>query len=231
MTAWADGITFEGPGHTITSNTILDASDVGIVFFGGKNTTYRNNTIQARPGNYGMFAGIAIHPWGWGDVSGMEITGNVITSTASTTCGGIHAGINIGTHMWGAGCRTNFDSVTVGNPYTSIAECTAEPPPPQGTLCTGGACQIWAHVAAGQSLTLQNNQVTGAHVNYLIEGLDLDGTLVESGNISTAPRMSDWASSTGCWNGTGDDSWGPTEFAAHHPTLPGWTDQRIHCER
>jgi parallel beta-helix repeat protein len=227
-TGWADGITFEGPGNTITGNTILDASDVGIVFFGGKDTIISNNTIAARPGNYGAFAGIAIHPWGWGDVSGMEITDNVITNTASTTCGGIHVGINIGTHMWNWGCVGFSDRAAVGNPNV----CTADPPQPMGTLCVfGEPCQVWAHVAAGETFTLQDNTVTGAQVNYLIEGLDLVGTFVESGNISNSPRQTDWESDTGCWNGVDDDTWSTIHKAAHHPTIPGWTDQRIHCER
>jgi len=157
----------------------------------------------------------------------MVINGNVITSTANTTCGGIHTGIN-GNHMWGGGCRGYADSVSVGNPNV----CTAEPPQPMGTQCIQGEpCQIWAHVAAGETLTLKNNRVTGAQVNYLIEGLDLVGTLVESGNISNSPRQTDWDSDTGCSNGVDEDTWGTIDFTAHHPTVPGWTDQRIHCER
>jgi hypothetical protein len=27
-----------------------------------------------------------------------------------------------------------------------------------------------------------------------------------------------------------NDRWGAHHFVAHHPTLPGWTDKRIHCE-
>jgi len=223
---WSDGITFEGPGHTITGNTILDASDVGIVFFGGRDTVISNNTIQARPGNYGMFAAIAIHPWGWGDVSGLEITGNVVSNDASSSCGGIHAGINIGTHMWSGGCVGSADLVAIGNPNV----CTAEPPQPMGTQCVQGEpCQIWAYVSAGETLTLRDNHVTGAQVNYLIEGLDLVGTLIESGNISTAPRMTDWETDANCGMGGENDSWTTIDFAAHHPAIPGWTDQRIHC--
>ena len=224
---WSDGITFEGPGHTITGNTIFDASDVGIVFFGGRDTVISNNTVEARPGNYGMFAAIAIHPWGWGNVSGLEITGNVITNNASTSCGGIHTGINIGTHMWGGGCLGYADLVSVGNSNV----CTAEPPQPMGTQCLPGEpCQLWAYVAAGETLTLRDNHVIGAQVNYLIEGLDLVGALVESGNISAAPRLTDWKTDANCGMGGGFDSWTTIDFAAHHPMLPGWTDQRIHCE-
>ena len=225
--AWSDGITFEGPGHTITGNTIYDASDVGIVFFVGKDTVISNNTIEARPGNNGMFAAIAIHPWGWGDVSGLEITGNLVTNNASTSCGGIHAGINIGTHMWGGACRGYADLVSVGNPNA----CSAEPPQPFGTQCLQGEpCQVWAHVAAGETLSLRDNHVGGAQVNYLIEGLDLAGTLEETGNISTAPRLTDWKTDANCGMGGVNDSWAAIDFAAHHPSIPGWTDQRIHCE-
>jgi parallel beta-helix repeat protein len=66
--AWSDGITFTGPNHAITGNTIINPSDVGIVFFGGRNTVISSNTIQTTSGNYGAFAGIAIHAWIFGDV-------------------------------------------------------------------------------------------------------------------------------------------------------------------
>lgn len=224
---WSDGITFEGPNNTIIGNTIMDASDVGIVFFGGTDTVISNNTVIAREGNHGMFAAIAIHPWGWGDVSGLKITGNVVINDASTNCGGIHAGINIGTHMWNGGCVGWADLVAVGNPN----HCSAEPTQPNGTLCQlGEPCQLWAYVAAGKTLTLQDNQVTGAQINYLVEGLDLVGTFVESGNVSNDPRLTDWETDAGCGMGGMNDSWGPIDFAAHHPSLPGWTDQRVHCE-
>lgn len=225
---WGDGITVAGPGHLITGNTIINPSDVGIVFFGGKDTKIVNNTIQATDGNHGMFAGIAVHPWIFGDVSGGQIVGNVVTSTADTSCGGIHAGINIGTHMWGGACSRHALPSAVGNPNL----CLAEPPQPQGTLCTRGElCQVWAHVAAGETFTLMDNYVSGAQVNYLIEGLDLMGTFVESDNSSGPPRMTDWESDAGCDMGGVMDSWGTIDRVAHHPTIEGWTDQRIHCER
>jgi hypothetical protein len=224
---WADGITFEGPDNRIIGNTVIDASDVGIFFFGGTDTMISHNTVIATDGNHGMFAAIAIHPWGWGDVSGLQITGNMITNNASTSCGGIHAGINIGTHMWNGGCVGWADLVAVGNPN----HCSAEPSPPGGMRCNlGKPCQIWAHVAAGETLELTDNHVAGAQINYLVEGLDLVGTLVDSGNISLQPRMTDWETDAGCGQGGMNDSWGTIDFAAHHPTLPGWTDQRVHCE-
>lgn len=225
---WSDGITFTGPGHVITGNTIINPSDVGIVFFGGKDTVIVDNTVRASAGNYGAFAGVAVHPWIFGDVSGVQVVGNQVINEGDSSCGGIHAGINIGTHMWGWGCVELAHPSTVGNPNL----CVAEPPQPFGTLCTlSEPCQEWAHVAAGETFTLQDNYVSGAQVNYLIEGLDLMGTLVESGNTSGSPRMTDWENDAHCeFNGV-VDTWGTIDRTAHHPTLDGWTDQRIHCER
>jgi len=69
--------------------------------------------------------------------------------------------------------------------------------------------------------------VAGAHINYLIEGMDLDGQLILDNNRFGAPRQTDWGASKGCDGVT----WGPTNMVAHHPSLTGWTDLRIHCER
>ena len=120
-------------------------------------------------------------------------------------------------------------SLQVGRP----GACVYEPLPPQGTLCTEGApCQVWAHVAPGASFVLLGNYVQGAQINYLVEGLDVVGTLVESDNTSGAPRMSDWeAARNGCPGPGGLETWGTIDRVAHHPSLAGWTDQRVHCER
>lgn len=224
---WADGITFEGPSNTIINTTVLNASDVGIVFFGGKDTVISNNTVVATEGNHGMFAAIAIHPWGWGDVSGLEISNNTIRNEGSQSCGGIHAGINIGTHMWNGGCFGSADIVSVGNHN----HCSAEPSQPEGSQCIQGElCQIWAYVAAGKTLTLSGNHVSGAQINYLVEGLDLMGEFIDSDNVSLEPRYTDWVGDAGCGMGGMNDRWGTHDFVAHHPTLPGWTDRRVHCE-
>ena len=227
--AWADGITFTGPGHLVTGNTIINPSDIGITLFGGVDTVISYNTVRATPGNYGMFAAINIGPVTYSDVSGVQVVGNQVINEADESCGGIHAGIDIGPHMWVGGCRDNADPGLIGNPNV----CVADPPQPFGTPCIpGSSCQIWAYVAEGTTFTLKDNYVSGAQVNYLIEGLDLLGTLVESGNTSGPPRMTDWeAAKTGCtWDGI-TDTWGTIDRAAHHPSLDGWVDQRIHCER
>ena len=54
-------------------------------------------------------------------------------------------------------------------------------------------------MAAKKTLTMTGNNVTGAQVNYLIEGLDLLGTLIEENNTSQTPNTSDWyAAQYGC---------------------------------
>lgn len=226
--AWSDGITFAGPANLITNNVIYDASDIGIVMFGGRDTTISNNTIIARPGNNGMFGGIAVHPYGWGLVSGIQVIGNTIVNEADTTCGGIHTGIDIGTHMWNAGCTQDPMAVTVGTP----GACSSTSSPPGWVFCTPGqACRTWGYVPPGETFTVADNTVTGAQVSYLIEGLDVQGDLVVSGNVSSVPRMTDWEADAACtWDGI-TDSWGTHDFVAHDPSIEGWEDRRIYCER
>ena len=225
---WADGITFSGPDQLVSGNIVFDASDAGIAFFGGENTVISNNFIVARSGNHGMFAGIAIHPWLFGDVSGVQIIGNRVGNEGSSDCGGIHTGIDIGAQMWGGGCIRTANPSAVGKSES----CAADPPQPNGALCTGGRlCQVWAYVSAGSSLILRDNFVKGAQVNYLVEGLDLAGSFIAENNISEAPMDTDWRHSARCTLGGVTDSWGTYDFVAHSPSLPGWTDIRIHCER
>jgi hypothetical protein len=226
--AWSDGITFTGPAHLITNSRIMDPSDIGIVSFGGRDTVISNNTVMARPGNNGMFAGIAVHPWSYGLLSGFQVVGNQVINEADTTCGGIHAGINIGAHMWGAGCIPYPSPGTVGHSNG----CSSLSPPPGWTICVPGRiCRVWGHIPAGASFTLADNTVTGAQVSFLVGGLDVLGELIVSGNVSEAPRLTDWADDSSCtWDGI-TDSWGTIDFVAHDPTIEGWTEQRIYCER
>ena len=223
-TGWSDGITLFGTAQTVTGNTIINPSDVGIVYFGGKDTVIANNIIKVTQGNYGTFAGIVVHPWSFGDVSGVQLAGNQITSEGDTRCGGMHTGINIGSHMWGGACTENATGAVFGN----SGSCTNEPDISKVAACTTGKCQLWAYLPAGATLTMKDNTVTGAQINYLIEGFDILGRFIDENNISLAPRISDWdAAKTGC-NGV---TWGALDKAAHHPGLPGYTDLRIHCER
>lgn len=221
---WSDGITAYGPGLTIRGNTVVNPSDVGIVYFGGTGTTIADNTVQVAPGNYGAFAGIAIHPWIGGDISGLQLRGNRVSSQGDARCGGLHAGINIGTHMWGGGV------VAVGN-ATAYGNLAAADDPSVETVqpCVWGQrCQIWAYLPEGGVLDMRDNQVTGAHINYLVDGLAAWGEFVDVNNVSAAPQRSDWhAARAGC-NGL---TWGPVDKAAHDPSLAGYRKLAVHCER
>ncbi|MBN2549304.1 MAG: hypothetical protein JXB15_09110 [Anaerolineales bacterium] len=222
QTAWSDGITFTGPGHLITGNTIINPSDVGIVFFGGKDTVISNNTIQITPGNYGAFAGIAAHAWIFGNNANLQITGNRVISEGDTKCGGMHAGINLGPHMWSGGCVEMAHSSAIGN-----LTCSAKPLPPAGQLCQEAApCQVWLYLPPGSPLILRDNFVSGAQINYLVGGVD--GEIVDQNNLSETPRRTDWWAAR---NGCDGRTWGAYDRVAHDPTLPGWTDLIIHCER
>ncbi|MEZ0395832.1 MAG: hypothetical protein ABWK53_05320 [Anaerolineales bacterium] len=222
---WSDGITFDGPSHLVMGNTVVNPSDIGIVFFGGRLTIIRENTIRVESGNHGAFSGIAIHTWSFGDISFSQVTGNTIISEGDETCGNLHTGIDIGPHMWGGACLSDPLRPAIGLPG-----CSLEPDAPQGALCgSSETCQVWASVAQEDAFfLLTDNYVRGAHINYLIEGLDLVGELIENNNVSETPRRSDWDAA---WRGCDGVHWRPTDKVAHHPSLSGWTDLRVHCER
>jgi hypothetical protein len=156
-------------------------------------------------------------------VSGTQISGNHVSSQGDTRCGGLHAGINLGAQMWGGACVQTSTAAMVGN-----GACSLEPSQPKGQACSGGSCQLWASIPADGVLTLKDNVVSGAQINYFIEGVDVLGQLIEQNNVSQVPRLSDWeAARTGCDGAT----WGALDKVAHAPALAGWTNLRIHCER
>lgn len=221
---WSDGITAFGPGLSILNNTVINPSDVGIVYFGSPDTTISGNTIQVTAGNYGAFAGIAIHPWLVGDISNLDLTGNTVQSEGDSKCGGLHAGINVGPHMWGGGQFTPPSSASMGNRRLSGEPVKADVAP-----CVAGlACQLWAYIPAGAKATMRDNRVTGAQINYLIEGLADLGQFTEGNNVSSLPRLSDWhAARYGCDGLT----WGAMDKVAHDPTWSGYVTMRVHCER
>ena len=221
--AWSDGMTIEGSDVTITNNTVINPSDVGIVSFGGKNTVIANNTIIITEGNYGAFAAIAIHPNGLANASGDQITGNTIINEGDSTCGGLHVGINIGLHMWGGACEIDPLPGTYGTPY-----CSSEPNAEDAGPCIGDICQVYLLIPEGETFIFKDNTVTGAHINYLFEGIINKGEFIDENNVSLSPQKSDWeAAKFGCDGIT----WGPLDKVAHHPSLPGYTDLRVHCER
>lgn len=225
---WSDGMTLLGPSLQIVDNVVNDPSDVGIVLFGGHETAIVGNTVRATAGNHGMFAAIALHAWTYGENGSQVIARNQVVNAGDSTCGGIHAGINLGPHMWGGAC-TDANASGVGSP-AAAGSCANEPVTPGGGACpASGRCQQWAYVPTGAPLQLEGNQVTGAHVNYLVEGLDAVGAaLLDVSNGSTGPRLTDWGAAT---SGCDAVTWAPADRIAHHPSRSGWLDVRVHCER
>lgn len=224
---WSDGMTLIGPAHLIENNTVINPSDIGIVHFGGRNMIIRNNTIIAEEGNYGAFGGIALHPWWFGVNGDYEISGNTVINNGDSTCGGFHAGINIGGQMWGMACARG-STAAIGN----IDSCSPAPVPPGATFCGESQfCQIWAYVPENTTFTLANNSVTGAQINYLIGGIQFEGEIIEENNISNAPRDTDWEGAVACWNGDIFRNWGSLDFVAFNPTVDGWTPLEVYCER
>ena len=74
--------------------------------------------------------------------------------------------------------------------------------------------------------------VSGAQINYLVEGLDLVGEFIDINNTSEAPRMTDWVSSqSGCERNGSTDYWNTLDFVAHHPSLDDWINLRVYCTR
>jgi hypothetical protein len=55
----------------------------------------------------------------------------------------------------------------------------------------------------------------------------VDGDFDDRDNVSVAPRSTDWGAARDC----AGVSWEVSDRIAHHPTLPGWTDRRVRCER
>lgn len=220
---WSDGITVVGRNILITNNTIINPSDIGIVTFGGFNTIISNNTVKITPGNYGAFAAISAGSAMYGESAGVQVTGNTVISEGDSICGGLHAGIYVGHHMWGGGCIFYEKPSFYGNPT-----CSVNPDQDFVAPCTGDTCQVWVVLEEGETFTMKDNSVTGAHVNYLIEGFIIRGQFIDENNISISPRQSDWeAARLGC-EGV---KWGPLDKVAHHSSLPGYSDVLIHCER
>ncbi len=229
VSAWGDGITYVGPAHQLTNNLVMDASDIGMVSFGGRDVLISNNTIMARPGNHGMFAGIAMHPNTLGDIGGLEVSNNQIINEADQTCGGIHAGINLGVHTWANGCMNN----PAGATYGVAEDCSNFSPAPQGELCdTDTYCRTWGHIPEGKTLTLKDNYVKGTQVGYIISGLDVLGDLDISGNEVEDLHLTDWEGDRNCeWEPGYSYNWDVIDFVAFDPPLDGWEEQLIFCLR
>jgi hypothetical protein len=129
--AWADGISFACRNGLVAGNTVIDASDGGIVIFGAPGTIVEDNTVMTR-GNV-MLGGINLvdyRPFD-GDYSGVIVRGNRV----ETRGGFIKVAIAIGPAAWGIGTAEQInrggevvDNAIVGNAfgYGIVVDGTAD---------------------------------------------------------------------------------------------------------
>jgi parallel beta-helix repeat protein len=94
---WSDGITIiRCDSGTISGNTLVDNTDIGIVYGGGSNCSIQNNTIW----NGGKYAFAGLHdfrfPQNSSDSPGTVISGNQITSLYNM----MSIGLLVGSHPW-----------------------------------------------------------------------------------------------------------------------------------
>jgi hypothetical protein len=96
---WADGISFACRDGLIAYNSVLDATDGGIVVFGSPGTVVENNTIETRKAV--LLGGINLVDFAPfdGDYRGVIIRNNRIVAKT----GFIKVGIAVGPATWGAG--------------------------------------------------------------------------------------------------------------------------------
>lgn len=76
-------------------------------------------------------------------------------------------------------------------------------------------------------ISLKDNLVQGAHINYLVGDVDVQGTFEVSGNTSESPQKTCWYAAR---NGCEEQTWGPLDFVASNPEIEGWLEQKIYCE-
>ena len=94
--SWADGISFACPNSVARNNTIVDATDGGIVIFGAPGSLIENNVIRAE--NRTLLGGINMvdfHPTE-GDYTGTRVHGNVIDAAGAV----IRIGLGMGYRVW-----------------------------------------------------------------------------------------------------------------------------------
>lgn len=96
---WADGISFACADSVVRHNTIVDATDGGIVLFQAPGTVVEDNTIRAETRT--ALGGINMVDYGPydGNYTGTIVRANVIDAAGAV----IRIGLGMGNHVWG--CR------------------------------------------------------------------------------------------------------------------------------
>jgi parallel beta-helix repeat protein len=106
---WSDGLTLGYcKNSTVSGNTIIDATDIGIVSFGGTGCLIQNNTVQQV--HHHAFAGLAFH--GTGPNSTVSDQDSAIINNTVIGAGKMSFGISYGPKPWYTSSSVRFGTVT-----------------------------------------------------------------------------------------------------------------------
>jgi hypothetical protein len=114
-TTWGDGIQIRCDHAYVAYNEIRDATDVGLMSFGGKNSVFEFNHIENWASS--AFGGLGADPENASDANGhplptpMDFSGTIMRNNTVETCCGqhIHVALTVGVHLW---CDTPSNSAT-----------------------------------------------------------------------------------------------------------------------
>jgi hypothetical protein len=112
---WGDGMEIQCDRAYVAYNEIRDATDVGLISFGGKDSVYEFNKIENWASS--AFGGLAADPENASDASGhplptpMDFSGTIMRNNTVETCCGqhVHVALSVGVHLW---CNTAANSAT-----------------------------------------------------------------------------------------------------------------------
>ncbi len=94
--SWADGISLACTNSVVRNNTIVDATDGGIVIFGARGSLIENNVIRAESRTLlGGINMVDFHPYE-GDYTGTRVRGNVIDAAGAV----IRIAMGMGHRVW-----------------------------------------------------------------------------------------------------------------------------------
>jgi len=173
----SDGISSACENTTITNNSVIDMSDVGIIIFESDLVTQRslvqgNTVVQYGQSAYAAYAADPLRPSevrGTPSFVGSSVTGNTLWTTERTH---FHIGLSVGTRPWFG---------TTGNDGTGASFTNNSVP-------TGA--RVWA----------PNGIVVSGMLNVTVTGNNVDTSLVRGLDSCTVASIG--VEVTGHWSGT-----------------------------
>lgn len=178
---WSDGISNACENATITNNTVIDATDVGIIIFEANTVAQRslvkNNTV-VNLGN-SAFGGLAADPLRTSEApSVIDFTGSSITENLVWTGPRSHIDIvlAVGTKAWfggaaNTGTGASFTNNTVGAPKARA----------HNAVVVSGMLNA---TVTGNAIDIAGNQITASYCPAAVIGASVSAGYA-SGNIQT----------------------------------------------